>query len=250
MWQRADSYFSMWPWRFICVYGCMSSRIHTCDMTHLHVWHDSCICDMTQLYVRYDSFIRVTCHDKVGTGVFHTWISHVTFLEESCCMAMSQIECIAVCCSVLQCVAVCCSVLQCVAVCCSVLQCVAVCCTHEAVMSCFLKSRVAYASEWGRVCCSVLQCVADWAMSRVYACMHTHDWFTRMMFLEIHTYSYWCYVYIHIYMYVYNIYMYTYIYICIYVGMTFLQTTHTATQCNTLQHIATHCNKLQCTATL
>jgi len=43
----------------------------------------------------------------------------------------SELQCVAVCCSVLQCVAVyidVCSELQCVAVCCSVLQCIAVCC--------------------------------------------------------------------------------------------------------------------------
>jgi len=42
---------------------------------------------------------------------------------------VSQVQCVAVCCSVLQRGAVCCSVLQCVAVCWSVLQCVAVCCS-------------------------------------------------------------------------------------------------------------------------
>ena len=57
----------------------------------------------------------------------------------------SQLQCVAVCCSVLQCVEVCCSVLQLVAVSCSVLQCIAVCCS---VMQCVA------------VCCSVLQCVA------------------------------------------------------------------------------------------
>jgi len=203
MWQRADSYFSMWPWRFICVYGCMSSRIHTCDMTHLHVWHDSCICDMTQLYVRYDSFIRVTCHDKVGTGVFHTWISHVTFLEESCCMAMSQIECIAVCCSVLQCVAVCCSVLQCVAVCYSVLQCVA-----HMKQSCHVFWRVVLHMRVSEVacvavCCSVLQIERCHACMRV--CIHTTG---------SHVWCSWKYIHIHIDV------MYIYIYICMYIIYT------------------------------
>jgi len=36
---------------------------------------------------------------------------------------LSELQCVAVCCSVLQCGVVCCSVLQCAAVCCSVLQC-------------------------------------------------------------------------------------------------------------------------------
>ena len=58
---------------------------------------------------------------------------------------VTDMQCVAVCCSVLQCVAVCCSVLQCVAVYSRVLQCVAVC-----------YSRL----HCAKVCCSVLQGVA------------------------------------------------------------------------------------------
>jgi len=45
-------------------------------------------------------------------------------------LSFSVLQCVAAWCSVLQCVAVCCSMLECVAVCCSVLQCVAVCCSE------------------------------------------------------------------------------------------------------------------------
>jgi len=80
----------------------------------------------------------------------------------------SELQCVAVCCSVLQRVAACCSVLQRVAACCSVLQCVAVCCSvlQRVAVYCSMLQCVAVCcsvcSVLQRVaaCCSVLQCVA------------------------------------------------------------------------------------------
>jgi len=47
----------------------LTGLIHTCDMTHSHVWHDSLIhvtclihmCDMTHSYVWHDSSSALTC---------------------------------------------------------------------------------------------------------------------------------------------------------------------------------------------
>jgi len=76
--------------------------MHTCDMTHAYVWHDSCICvtwlmhtcDMTDLYVWHDSFICVTwlmhtC-DMTHAHVWHdsficvTWLIHTCDMTHSC----------------------------------------------------------------------------------------------------------------------------------------------------------------------
>jgi len=65
---------------------------------------------------------------------------------------VTNILCVAVCCSVLQYVAVRCSVFERVAVCCSVLQCVAV--LQCFAVRCSVLQRVA-------VCCSVLQSVTQ-----------------------------------------------------------------------------------------
>ena len=81
--------------------------MHTCDLPHPYVWHDSCIrvtwlmhtCDMTHSFAWQEESMCVTC------------LIHV------CCMS-HELQYVAVCCRVLQCVAVCCSVstvLQCVA---------------------------------------------------------------------------------------------------------------------------------------
>ena len=89
----------------------------------------------------------------------------------------SQVQCVAVCCSVLQCVAVCCSVLQYAVVCCivlqfcSVLQCVALklfCTMAQDVSHHYSRrssqvQRVAVCCsmlQYVVVCCSVSQCVA------------------------------------------------------------------------------------------
>jgi len=50
---------------FICgmTHSYVISLIHTCDMTHLYVWHDSFICDMTHSY---------------ATSLIHTW--HHSFI--------------------------------------------------------------------------------------------------------------------------------------------------------------------------
>jgi len=56
---------------YICVtdsFICMTWLIHTCHMTHAHVWHESVICvpwrihmcHMAHIYLCRDSFIRVT----------------------------------------------------------------------------------------------------------------------------------------------------------------------------------------------
>ena len=93
---------------------------------------------------------------------------HVTHMKESCGAgavpgrfnernASSNLQYVAMCCSMLQCVAVCCNVLQSVAMCCSLLQCVAVCCNvlQYVAMCCSMLQCVA-------VCCNVLQCRAEW----------------------------------------------------------------------------------------
>jgi len=122
---------------------------------------NSCICDMTQMHMRHDSALALERQSWVSLqhSATHTRSSSVVSrLEHSqksvCCSAL---QCIAVRCSVLQCVAVHCRVShlelkihgqcvevvscselqcvtprihgQCVAVCCSALQCVAVCCS-------------------------------------------------------------------------------------------------------------------------
>jgi len=62
-----DTIWSAWDVRYD-LFICMTWRIHMCDMTHSHAWHDSSICvawlihmrDMTHPYVWHDSFICVT----------------------------------------------------------------------------------------------------------------------------------------------------------------------------------------------
>ena len=68
----------------------------------------------------------------------------------------TDVQCVAVCCSVLQCAAVCFSVLQCVAVCCSVLQCVAVCCNGNDSLAAYIV----------RLCRSLLQIVTSLLQKR------------------------------------------------------------------------------------
>jgi len=65
--------------------------IHTCDMTHSYVWHDSFICvtglihmcDMTHSYVWHDSFICVTCLIYMRNMPW-SYVWHVSFICVAC----------------------------------------------------------------------------------------------------------------------------------------------------------------------
>ena len=79
----------------------MSGLIHMCDMTHSHVWHDSCVtcltymCDMTHSHVWYDSFTCVTwlihMYGMTHSHIWHDSFSCVTCLIHMCDMAHSQV---------------------------------------------------------------------------------------------------------------------------------------------------------------
>jgi len=158
-------------------------------MTHLFVWHNSFI------LVPTDSFIRATW--LIHTyDLTHSYVQHDSYTRATTEAAvtkkkkLSVVQCVIVCCSVFQCVAACCGMLQCVvvwrtytdllltkslepvvAVCCSVfsvLQRVAMCCvrsTHKNLLLTISWKHVV------AVCCSVLQCVA--VCCSVLCAMHT-----------------------------------------------------------------------------
>ena len=83
MWRDSCKY--TWHVSFICVtclihmcdtqgwHDMRTRHIHTCDRTHLYVWHDSSVC-----VTRHDSFIYVTRH------IWHMSIRHVTYTNASC----------------------------------------------------------------------------------------------------------------------------------------------------------------------
>ena len=66
------------------IYTCVTWPIHTCDMTHLYVWHDSFICviwlihmcDMTHSYVWHDSFICVP-YSCICHSILFIYISYI-----------------------------------------------------------------------------------------------------------------------------------------------------------------------------
>ena len=53
----------------------VTELMHLCDMTHTHMWHR---CDMTHSHIWLDSFKCVTW------VMSHLWMSHVTYVNESC----------------------------------------------------------------------------------------------------------------------------------------------------------------------
>ena len=174
----------------------MDESCHTHEeMSHvihifLFVMNESChtyegMSHVTQIVL---SVMNESCH----THERWWWMSHVTFMSQSCllhdesCLCCSVLQCVAVCFSVLfmkeschihewvmssawwvmsmlQCGAVCCIVLRCVAVCCIVLQCVAVCCI---VLQCVGDEGVMSRSWMSHIFC-MMSHVRSWSMSHV-----------------------------------------------------------------------------------
>jgi len=94
-----------WHDSFICVIR----LIHMCDFTHFYVWHDSCICvtwliykcDMSHWFVWHDSYAahnyrvamvmsHISCHTYEWV-MSHIWMSHVTNMNESCHIFLSNV---------------------------------------------------------------------------------------------------------------------------------------------------------------
>jgi len=161
-------------WRAMCV----TWLIHTYDMTHSCVWHDSCthmlschtysapwhhMCEwvMSHRWMSHVIFVNESCHtDEWVTS--HVWMSHVTQMNESCHMCewvmshrwMSH-----------------------------VIRVNESCHTDEWVMSYVWMSHVrshTYSAPWHHVCVWVMSHthVCVWVMSHTHVCVwvmsHTH----------------------------------------------------------------------------
>jgi len=93
-----------WIMWFSGSFICVTWFVHTCDMTHSYVWHDSytCVtrfilmCDMTHSYVQHDSFLCVTwlihmC-DMTHSYAWHDSFIRATWLILMCYMTHSYVR--------------------------------------------------------------------------------------------------------------------------------------------------------------